>query len=224
MAAVTLTTLRSRVRERADMVGSSFVADSATGLDAWINEAHQKLHQMLVDALGEEYVSSSSAFTTVAGQSDYSLPAGFYKLYGVDLTIGGVIYDLEQYTRQERNTLRNTNTAGWYLPKYSLVGSTLRLFPAPAGALAGTMLYAPEATTLVNTTDTVTYPNGWERFIVIDAAIQALNKEESNTAALVAERASIIREIETTKEQRDLAHPKRIVDVKMMDYNADLYW
>lgn len=224
MASVTLTVLRTRTRERADMVGSSFVADSATGLDAWINEANQKLHQMLVDALGEGYVSSSGAFTTVAGQSDYGLPVGFYKLYGVDLTIGGTIYDLEQYMRQERNVYRNTNTAGWYVPRYSLVGSNLRLYPTPAGALSGTIYYAPEATVLVNTTDAVNYPNGWERFIVIDAAIQALNKEESSTSALVAERASIIKEIESTKEQRDLSTPKRIVDVKLADYNADLYW
>ena len=50
MAAVTLTTLLARVRERADMVGSTFVADSANGLYAWINEAHAKLHGMLVEA------------------------------------------------------------------------------------------------------------------------------------------------------------------------------
>jgi len=37
MASVTLTSLVARVRERADMVGSSFVADSATGLYAWMN-------------------------------------------------------------------------------------------------------------------------------------------------------------------------------------------
>ena len=222
MATVTLTTLRTRVRERADMVGSSFVADTATGLDAWINEAVQKLHGMLVDALGEEYVSSSSAFTTVSGQSDYTLPATFYKLYGVDLQMNGDIYALEPYMRPERNVYRNTQTAGWYLPRYSLVGSNLRLYPVPSPNLSGTVLFAPEATTLVSGTDSVNFPNGWERFIVLDAAIQALAKEESSITALSNEREAVVREIQQTKESRDYANPKRVVDTNLVD--SELWW
>lgn len=222
MAAVTLTTLRTRVRERADMVGSSFVGDTATGLDAWINEAVQKLHGMLVDALGEEYISSSSSFTTVAAQSDYALPTGFFKLYGVDLTMGGDVYALEPYMRPERNVYRNTQTAGWYLPRYSLVGSNLRLYPAPAAGLTGAVLYAPEATALSNGSDSVNFPNGWERFVVLDAAIQALLKEESSVTALVNERESVVREIQQSKEARDYANPKRVVDTSLVD--SEIWW
>ena len=220
MAAVTLTTLRTRVRERADMVGSSFVADTATGLDAWINEANQKLHGMLVDALGEEYISSLSTTTTVAAQSDYTLPTGFYKLYGVDLSYHGVMRALSRYERAERNAFREINAEA--LPRYSLVGGNLRLYPAPTGGLTLNILYAPEATTLTAGGDSVNYPNGWERFIVIDAAIQALLKEESDVSALAAERASIIREIEQTKESRDLANPKHVVDTSLID--LDVLW
>lgn len=222
MPSVTLTTLRTRVRERADMVGSSFVSDTATGLDAWINEAHQKLHGMLVDALGEEYVSSSAAFTTIADTSDYAVPSGFYKLYGVDLNYHGYMRSLKQYVRAERNTYREFYPE--YLPRYSLVGSNIRLYPIPSAGLTGAILYAPEATLLVNGTDTVSYPNGWERFIVIDAAIQALAKEESNTSTLVAERAAIIKEIEQTKEMRDLATPKRVVDVDVAESFVEDWW
>lgn len=222
MATVTLTTLVARVRERADMVGSSFIADSATGLFAFINEANQKLHGMLVDALGEEYVSSSQAFTTIADQSDYALPSGFYKLYGVDLDYHGLMRSLRQYNRMERNLYRELHPE--FLPRYLLVGGNLRLYPAPAAGLTGAILYAPEATVLTTGTDTVSYPNGWERFIVIDAAIQALAKEESSVSTLVAERDSIIREIESTKEMRDLATPKQVVDVTVLDTNAYDWW
>lgn len=222
MATVTLTTLVARVRERADMVGSSFIADSATGLFAFINEANQKLHGMLVDALGEEYVSSSQAFTTIADQSDYALPSGFYKLYGVDLDYHGLMRSLRQYNRMERNLYRELHPE--FLPRYLLVGGNLRLYPAPTAGLTGAILYAPEATVLTTGTDTVSYPNGWERFIVIDAAIQALAKEESSVSTLVAERDSIIREIESTKEMRDLATPKQVVDVTVLDTNAYDWW
>lgn len=202
------------------MTGSSFVADAATGLDAWINEAHQKLHGMLVDALGEEYVSSTSSFTTLAATSDYALPTGFYKLFGVDLEYHGVMRALSRYERPERNAYREIRPEA--LPRYSLVGNNLRLYPIPTAGLAGTILYAPEATVLVNAGDTVTYPNGWEKYIVIDAAIQALLKEESDTRALMAERERIEKEIREAKEARDMATPKRVVDVMMTD--LDVLW
>lgn len=202
------------------MTGSSFVADAATGLDAWINEAHQKLHGMLVDALGEEYVSSTSSFTTLAATSDYALPTGFYKLFGVDLEYHGIMRALTRYERPERNAYREILPEA--LPRYSLVGSNLRLYPIPTAGLAGTILYAPEATVLVNAGDSVTYPNGWEKYIVIDAAIQALLKEESDTRALMAERERIEKEIREAKEARDMATPKRVVDVMMTD--LDVLW
>lgn len=222
MASVSLTTLVARVRERADMVGSAFVADSATGLYAWINEANQKLHGMLVDALGEEYTSSASSFTTLAGTSDYALPTGFYKLYGVDLDYHGIMRALIPYTRSERNAFRNQQYSGVVVPRYLIVGSNLRLLPTPSAGLAGSILYAPEATTLANGSDTVNYPNGWERFIVIDAAIQALAKEESNTRTLDAERDKIVAEIMQAKEARDMANPKQVVDTDLSD--PDLLW
>lgn len=212
MASVTLTTLRTRVRERADMVGSSFVADSATGLDAWINEANQKLHGMLVEALGEEYVSSTSNFNTAG--TDITLPTGFFKLYGVDLEYHGLRRTLMPYTRNERNLYREANNS---VPRYALIGSAIRLYPVPESGLSGTILYAPEATVLSGASDAVNYPNGWERFIVLDAAIQALLKEESDVRGLMAERNAVVTEIEQAKENRDLAMPKRVTDMAYLD-------
>lgn len=223
MASVTLATLLARVRERADMVGSSFVSDTATGLLAWVNEANQKLHGMLVGALGEEYVSSSSAFTTVAGTSDYAI-SGMYKLYGVDLLFQGNYRALKPYTRAERNVFRNSTSGANEVPRYSLVGSSIRLYPTPTEVLTGAILYAPEATVLTSGSDTVNYPNGWERFIVVDAAIQALAKEESSVSVLAEERATIIKEIEQAKENRDLANPKRVVETDLIDMFETNLW
>lgn len=222
MAAVTLTTLRTRVRERADMVGSSFVGDTATSLDAWINEANQKLHGMLVEALGEEYVSSTASLSIVAGTSDYAVPSGFFKLYGIDMTLGDYVYALKPYERAERNLYRNgrnpgVRVRGFEVPRYSLVGSIIRIYPTPQQVLTTTVLYAPEATVLVNGSDTVNYANGWERFIVLDAAIQCLAKEESDVRVLTEEREKVIREIELAKEQRDLSIMHRVVEVDYID-------
>lgn len=222
MASVTLTTLRTRVRERADMVGSSFIDDSATGLDAYINEANQRLHGLLVDALGEEYVSSTSSFTTASGTADYALPSGFYKLYGVDLNFQGEWRTLLRFEQSERNAFREVHPT--MLPRYNLVGSNLRLYPATTNGLSGVIRYAPEATILVNGSDTVNYTNGWEKYVVVDAAIQALLKEETDVRGLVAERERIEREIQTAKENRDMSMPKRVVDMELVELESDLLW
>lgn len=202
------------------MTGSSFVADSATGLDAWINEANQRLHAMVVDAMGEEYVSSTASFTTLAGTADYALPTGFYKLQGVDLDYHGLWRTLHRFEQPERNAFREMRPES--LPRYALVGNNLRLYPIPSAGLSGVIRYAPEATVLVNAGDTVSYPNGWEKFIVIDAAIQALLKEESDVRGLAAERERIEKEIREYKENRDLATPKYVVDNQMTD--LDVLW
>lgn len=223
--AVSLTTLRARARERADMVGSSFVSDTATSLDAWINEGIQRLHEKLVDALGEEYRSSSSTFTTAGQATDYPLPADFFKLYGIDLNISGYIRTLMPYDRSERNAYKNIPPGtsirsrwGPSAPRYSLVGSNIRLLPVPSDGLTGTIYYAPEATVLVSPSDTVSFPNGWERYVVLYAAAQALMKEESSVSDIMRTMDEISREIEATKEQRDLANPKRAVDLDLVDF------
>lgn len=209
--AITLAGLTTRVRERADMVGSSFVSDAT--IYQWITEAHQKLHGMLVDALSEQYAYELSSFTTTFGQMDYALPSCFYKLYGVDMEINGRIVSLKPFTRAERNKYRNLDGNSSTPPMYSITGNLLKLFPVPPAGLSGEIIFAPQATRLELSTDEISYPNGWERFIVIDAAIQCLLKEESSVTGLVEERERIVREIEMTKEQRDLANPKRVTDV-----------
>lgn len=216
--AVTLTTLRSRVRERADMSVSTFIADTATGLDAIINEGVQKLHAHLVDAMGEEYISSTTSAAVTSGVSDYALPSDFFKLYGVDLSDGSQNRALRPYMRAERNLYRYAQPNGYNnWPRYSLVGGYLRLYPAPSGGTY-TLLYAPNATVLVNGSDSVTFPNGWERYVVLYAAIQALLKEESSVTGLMTMLEKEEQELSQMKQMRDLAHPKQVVDLDAVDY------
>ena len=217
MTAVSLTTLRTRVRERADMPVAGFIADSATGIDAWINEGVQKLHDKLVEAYGEEYVESTSSFSTAAGTTDYNLPTGMLKLYGVDLTMAGVVCTLRPFMRAERNGLREGGITWQTVPRYRVVGSKLRLLPVPQSVFSGTIYYAPSATVLSGGSDTVDFPNGWERYVVLYAAIQCLMKEESSVNDLRFELEKLDRELETMKENRDAAFPRQVVDLDLAD-------
>lgn len=193
------------------MVGSTFVTDTVTSVDAWINEGVQKLHERVVSALESEYIESEATLTTVAGQSDYALPADFFKLYGVDLNIAGVARTLRPYNRSERNRLQGSWVPWMDVPRYRIVNSTLRLYPAPPAG-TGKIFYAPTAALLAAGGDTVNFPNGWEKYVVVYAAIQMLMKEESSTTELRRELEAIEGELVEARANRDAAFPKSAVD------------
>lgn len=234
MAAVSLTTLRARARERADMTGSAFVADGATSLDNWLNEGAHRLHALLAEKFGNDYIVKSAAFPTAAGTSSYSLTTyapDLFKLLGVDLTVGTRPVDLKKFNFKERNAYRAATSAayGAGLPRYHLEGAVLRLYPAPNAVYSGTIWYIPmlqvlqggSGSTYINlltsATDTVDFPNGWEAWIEIHAAIQARIKEESDIRELVQEREKLEAEIEKAAENRDAGTPMSAVDVELAD-------
>lgn len=220
MTAVTLTTLRARVREKADMPVAGFIANSSTSLDAFINEGIEIVHDMLVEAYGADYVEKSSSFTYTSG--DVSLPSDFYKLLGVDLNTNGGVVTLEPYNRRERNRYKNAGTFGILgsIPRYKLssVGGisgtgALRLLPVPASGTTGTVWYSPTATVLVNAGDSVNFPGGWEKYVVLYATIQCLAKEESDASAWIAQLNMLDQKYKSIMENRDVGAPNHSVDV-----------
>lgn len=219
MSTVTLATLRARVRERADLVGSNFVTDLATSLDAFINASLDELYDVLVSKFSNPYFVSSSVLTTVAASSSYALPTDFYKLLGVELPCASDMVDLLEFNFKDRNKLRNGVSTG-DLPRYRLEGSNLRLYPAPNAVLVGAIWYVPTRAPLVSSSDACTFPMGWEEYAVIDAAIKCLNKEESDPQALMLEKASMLQRIEAAAENRNPAEPEHAVDVDSAGYDT----
>ncbi len=221
MAAVTLTTLIARSRERADMPVAGFIADSATGIYAFINEGVQKLQELLVKAYGEQYLETTSTFNTSTTTTDIALPTDLLAFYGVELTIGGVNFTLRPYTNVERNLQANQliNFQG-QAPRYKLVGMSpgaVRLLPQPAAVYPGVIRYAPSATLLTSGSDTVNFPNGWERFVVCYAAIQMLAKEESDTRVLQAMLDKMEMELAEIAQRRNADQPHSVADVESVD-------
>lgn len=210
---------------------SGFVTDTSTSIDAFINEGIELLHDKLVEAYGSDYVEKSSAFTHTIN-TDVSLPADFYKLLGVDLNYQGGVLTLSPYNRRERNSYRNAGTFGLaVLPGYKLssVGGiagtgALRLLPSPASGTTGVIWYSPTATTLVAPGDTVNFPGGWEKYVVIYAAMQCLAKEESDTSFLQGQLAMLDAKFQSIMENRDVGAPTHSVDVEGLNDNWLGWW
>lgn len=229
MAAVTLTTLIARARQRADMPVAGFVADDASGIYAWINEGVQKLQELLVKAYGSEFRETSTTFSTVAGTTDYNLPTDMLVFYGIDMAIAGLDFALQPYTRGERNLYKNQAALSTWRqrPAYKLSGmatGVIRLLPAPDGVYTCRLWYAPSATLLTTGTDAVNFPNGWERYVVVYTAIQMLMKEESDVRELRIELDKMEDELREIAERRNADQPHHSTDVEAVEMDDPAFY
>lgn len=209
MAATTLTQFRTRTRQRADMENSNFVSDSE--LTGYVNKSISELYDLLVSS-NSEYFLSSSTTVVASGESTITLPADFYKLRGVDFYLGGRWTDLEQFNFNERNLDSATNLIGCHV-KYRLQGATIKLIPEDNVDGQYRVWYTPLPTELSSDSDSFEGINGWEEYVVVDAAIKCLQKEESSTTDLEKAKAHLGKRVADMAAKRDSAKPKTITNV-----------
>lgn len=137
------------------------------------------------------------------------VPANFFKLLGIDATIGGLPVSLDRLDWSRRAYYSPTSVA-WSLGQplaYDFEargdGGWLTFYPAPTTSNAITVWYVPHATVLVSDTDTFDGINGWEHYAVLDACIAMLDKEESSSVALREERKHVEELIDELAGTRD---------------------
>lgn len=184
------------MRELADMPNSTFISDA--NLNEYINRGIAKLYGKLVSARGSDYYEKSATFTTVSGQQSYPMSAwtpattDFWQLLQVEITDGSFKRVLQPFMRKEH-------------AKFSE-------YSVPAGFVI-TIYYVPFASRLTLDADAFDGINGWEEWVIRDAVIEALNKEESDVSVHKNRQAEIEHEITSLSTDRDAGWPERIVDV-----------
>lgn len=186
----TLGSLRADARERADMVNSLFITDA--NFNEFINQSAARLYNKLVKARGQAYYQSSYVITTTTATT-YTLPSDFYQLQLVQINFGG-----------RKQTMR----------PFMLKDSSRWSEASPQAGYQVTIRYTPAPVRMTNDSDTFDGIAGWEEWIVLDAAIKALNKEESDVQVLMAQRADVEAEISGLAPSRDAQWPDRVVDME----------
>ena len=221
---ITLTDLILQSRQRADKVGSGFILD--TELTSYINASISELYDLLVSAYGNDYFLNNYTFTTDNVNVTYALPADFYKMVGIDLYINASRFiTLKPFMWNERG--RYQDGSNWAAliaiqgPKYHLMGNSIMFQPTPPGAFNMKLWYVPSSPKLSIGSDTLDGIDGWEEFVIIDAASKMLEKEESDTSVLEMRKKSIIQRINLMAENRDEGFSFRVNDVQRM-WNEDL--
>lgn len=213
--AETLSSLRTRVRERADMKNSNFVEDSE--LNQYINSSYQELYDILVTSFEDYYTLPPVSFSIASGSNYYTLPTDFYKLRGVDAKLDSDnYYTMQPFDFANRNKFNQSllvlNSANYY-KQYRIVGGRLYITPEDNASGDYRIWYVPRATTLTSDSSTLDGINGWEEYIVVDAARKCLDKEESDTSALAQEKEMLRQRIINASAKRDAGMPKTITDV-----------
>lgn len=213
MAIVTLSELRTRARQRSDMESTGFVQDSE--LNTYINASYAELYDLLVSKFGEDYfVAPAHTFTTTANVDKYALPEDFYKLLGVDFQIGASSnwLSVKRFEFSDRNLPQIWDVYSPEFIRYRLFGSNILLSPLPASATSMRAWYIPLPETLASDSDSFSGVNGYEEYVVIDAAIKMRVKEESDISELLLAKQEMKKRIEVMAEARDAGSPMCVQD------------
>lgn len=207
----TLLSLRNQVRARAFLEAStSVVTDSE--ITEFINQSWAELHDELVASV-QDYAIGSTAFVTVAGQTSYALPADFYKFRKLMTRVGGVDIDLRAFNLEELHLY--TYQGGWFTDSpiaYRRLGSNVMLEPPPStSGTSITMYYTTVAPRMTADGDTIDGQNGWEEFIVLDAACKCLDKLDRDCSRLERQREELRKRIIRMSVSANHAEPQRII-------------
>lgn len=215
MLTVTLAQLKTQSRQRADMENSTFIADSE--LTTMINASAAELYDLLIGVY-EDYNLTSQNVSIVPNTDTYSLPTDFYKLRGVDLVLDnlGNAVTMKPFNFNERNAYLFTptwNVVGLNYLRYHIQGNNIRFVPVPNTSQTMKLWYIPAITRLVQDSDTLDGVNGYEEYVVLDAAIKMRVKEESDVQELMIQKQAMKQRIESMAQNRDAGMPEKVSDV-----------
>ena len=223
---VTLADLRTEVRRRADMEGSPFVTDDE--LDSYINRSGGALHDILTTCY-EDYFTTSTTFALpyvpisgppLSETNIYPLPSDFLKSRGVDFQVETTTWTtVVPFNFAERNRWQR-RPSRWLDDRfraYRIMGGYLRILPEDNATGTYRLWYLQSYQNLASAADAVSQwveNQGWHEYIIVDAAIKCLQKEESDVSTLLAQRAALEERIRNAATNRDAGAPERIAEVR----------
>lgn len=231
--------IRYLAQLRADKLNSKFLTT-----DEWnsnINQSAYELYDILVTKFGDDYFLAPSIIFTTSGAKNYPLPDGslqflntatntvttapaLYKLIGVDcgVAVGNNAWvTLPRFNWIDRNKFvypqLQANALGVFNLSYRQMGNQLFFIPNPSAGQFIQVWYVPVLSQMLKDTDMMPFDiSGWVEYVIVDAAIKALEKEESFDQAnmLKMNKAALLERIETTAANRDIGQPNSVSDTR----------
>lgn len=226
--------LRQQSKLKADKLMSQFLTD-----DEWnfnINQSAYELYDLLVSKYGEDYFFAPPLLINLTGLNSYPVPNGLLysaapallKLNGIDVNISGqsnspnagwVPLARSNWSDRDRFTtfpgqagaLNNVNQLS-----YRPMGDQIFFFPANMNQTVR-IWYVPILAQMLLDTDMLPFSiSGWSEYVITDAALKALLKEESydQANAMSGLKVQLIQRIEYAAQNRDVGQPNAVSNVR----------
>lgn len=223
---VTLGDIKLKARQRADQVNSKFVQDDE--LTNYINNSYAELYDIII-ATDANYYLNIVLFTIPSGEYTYPLPVDFYKLKGVDFSTGSGVpgtnwLTVNQFIFSERNNATGVSpvlTGTTNALAYILQSNQLYFMPENQAGGTYRMWYIPRCVTLVLDTDVFDSINGFDEYVIVDAAIKMMQKEESDVTVLMAQKQALLSRIQSMSADRDYSSPKKVSNVQTNGFGSN---
>lgn len=230
--AMSLAQVRLSAQQEADRVGSNFVSSSEWAL--YINQSYFELYDLLV-TLYEDYFLAPAFSIVTNGQQFYNLPDGltvtdsvtglvaapYYKMLGVDCGLGNSTNawsSLKKFDFSSRNRYVFPNVQSTYLGvfnlQYRVMGNQIQFIPTPSSGQTVRLWYIPRLKQLCQDTDIMDGISGWTEYVIVDAVIKALMKEEGDVSGLMLRKEALLKRIEDSAMNRDAGQPDTISDTR----------
>lgn len=218
----TAAVLTTMLRNRADHLVGTFRGDAV--LYQYLSDSCRSLVERLVDEHQEMYWASVANAGISADAVSSLAPSDMWKLIMMRVTIDqrrDPIHqaDLDEIDR-EAVSLGGWTAGRW--PRFRLVGRSIYWVPVPRADHNVTIYYVPTGifrtsidgiiNDLTASDDTFDGVFGWDRWVVLDAAIKLLSDEKKDTSVLQREADARMAEIMSAAANRALDEPAKVRD------------
>jgi hypothetical protein len=246
--AVTLGSIITDIRNRADLTHSQFITNEE--LISYINFSLGELQGLIVNTFGGDYFATIFTATIPAGGTFMSgtIPENCYKILGVDLFLGGFPQNvnspefsnkitLQPFNFNERNRAAALNLQGYATQyttnyRYRIIGNRVIVQPPASGDVNLGVYYVPSAPQFfisdpLDLDQTFEQQNNlmnWLEYVIVDVCLKCKEKEETDASLFVRQKSLLTERIRNEAANRDQGSPANVSDVYAQGVVTDIGW
>jgi hypothetical protein len=210
----TLAEMRAEVRQRADIENSEHVSD--TEINRYLNQSWARLWNKVTQLDPVTFMDMQHVVTS-AGVQEYEL-FPFWRIADAGvLRMNASFREAVRMNRMRPEEMALFANEDGGPPRvyrvYASDGSDqLQVFPAPDGVYQIRVHFIPPPQQLLEDTQSFDGRAGWEEYVVLDATIKCLLKEESDASAHASEREALWVDIMAAVRTPDISSPDVVQD------------
>ena len=187
---VTLSQLRTDVAAQCDFSVGASGRYTPTLLNRLLNQSVQRFRERISNEGMTHYLVSTTGTVTSGATSPYAFKTldlsaaspNIVRVYGVDLTVSGIVKTLAHRPFQERNDYGAPSITGEPMAWAMYQTTSIALMPAPDQSYSYTVWYLPLLADMSADGDTFDGVAGWEQWIVWDVVCQLIARDTYQSA------------------------------------------